>query len=107
MASHSLQYVDDLEAVMDEIYRICRHKAVVCIVAPYAHVNPHIVNPHYRQLFNEHSPRYWTKHTGMMLDNDEFLFSPTDKWALQDEESSLHIDFRVLPSFDQACRKKA
>ena len=91
---------------MDEIYRICRHKAVVCIVAPYAHVNSHIVNPHYRQLFNEHSPRYWTKHTGMMLDNDEFLFSPTDKWSLQDE-SSLHIDFRVLPSFDQARRKKA
>ncbi len=64
---------------MDEIYRICRHKAVVCIVASYAHVNPHIVNPHYKQLFNERSPRYWTKHTGMMLDNDEFLFSHTDK----------------------------
>lgn len=87
---------------MDEIYRICRHKAVVCIVAPYAHVNPH-----YRQLFNEHSPRCWTKHTGMMLDNDEFLFSPTDKWSLQDKESILHIDFRDLPSFDQARRKKA
>ncbi|MBJ9992297.1 MULTISPECIES: methyltransferase domain-containing protein [Paenibacillus] len=96
MASHSLQYVDDLQAVLNEIYRICRHKAVVCIVAPYAHVTSHIVNPHYKQLFNEHSPRYWTKYAGKMPDSDEFLFSPTDKWSLWDEESSLPIDFRVL-----------
>lgn len=96
MASNSLQYVDDLGAVMEEIYRICRHRAVVCIIAPYAHVTSHMVNPQYKQLFNEHSPRYWTKHKGMTLDNDDFLFSPNDQWSLQDEDSGIHMDFRVL-----------
>lgn len=96
MASHSLQYVDNLQPVMEDIYRVCRHKAIVCIVAPYAHVTSHIVNPQYKQLLNEHTPRYWTKHPTMTLDSDEFLFSPQDSWSLQDEESSLNIDFRVL-----------
>ncbi|UYO03968.1 hypothetical protein K2F33_30740 [Paenibacillus sp. PSB04] len=64
MASHSLQYVDDLEAVMDEIYRICRHKAVVCIVASYAHVNlqrvfifPYRQNGHCRRSPTMSKPR--------------------------------------------------
>ncbi|CAH0122672.1 hypothetical protein PAE9249_05257 [Paenibacillus sp. CECT 9249] len=78
MASHSLQYVDDLHAVMEDIYRVCRHKAMVCIVAPYAHVTSHIVNPQYKELFNEHSPRFWTKHAKTAIDNDDFLFSPKD-----------------------------
>ncbi|MCC3371655.1 methyltransferase domain-containing protein [Cohnella sp. REN36] len=96
MASRSLEYVDDLHAVMEDIYRVCRHKAVVCIVAPYAHVSSHMVNPQYKHLFNEHSPRYWTKHTGMALDSNEFLFSPKDTWSLRDEESSINTDYRVL-----------
>lgn len=45
MASRVLPYVDDLMAVMAEIYRISCHKAVVCILAPYAHSYPHSSNP--------------------------------------------------------------
>jgi len=33
-ASHSLEHVDDLTLTMQEIYRVCKHKALVCIVAP-------------------------------------------------------------------------
>ena len=34
-ASHSLEHVADLQAMMKEIYRACKHGAQVCIVAPY------------------------------------------------------------------------
>lgn len=99
MASHSLQYVNDLQAVMEDIYRVCRHKAVVCIVAPYAHVASHIVNPEYKQLFNEYSPLYWTKHAETILTtlgSNEFLFSPQKTWSVQDADSRINIDFRAL-----------
>jgi SAM-dependent methyltransferase len=57
-AVHSLPYVADLMAVMREVYRICRHKALVCIVAPYAHTYVHAANPHYKTWFNEFTPLY-------------------------------------------------
>ncbi|WP_157279891.1 class I SAM-dependent methyltransferase [Paenibacillus swuensis] len=60
VASHSLQFVDNLMYVMREIYRVCRHKAIVYIIAPYAHSQCHIGNPYNRYLFNEHTPRFFT-----------------------------------------------
>ena len=60
MASRSLPYVDDLFAVMTELYRICAHKAVICILAPYAHSFIHMSNPRFKQQFDEHTPRYFT-----------------------------------------------
>ncbi|UQZ35852.1 hypothetical protein C2I18_21350 [Paenibacillus sp. PK3_47] len=60
MASRVLPYVDNLFAVMNEIYRISTHKAVVCILAPYAHSFPHISNPLFKQKFDEYTPRYFT-----------------------------------------------
>lgn len=60
MASRVLPYVNNLFAVMNEIYRISAHKAVVCILAPYAHSFPHISNPLFKQKFDEYTPRYFT-----------------------------------------------
>ncbi|MFD0588326.1 hypothetical protein ACFQZE_09960 [Paenibacillus sp. GCM10027627] len=60
MASRSLPYVNDLFKVMADLYRLCSHKAVVCILAPYAHHFDHMANPYIKQRFDESSPRYWT-----------------------------------------------
>lgn len=60
MASRVLPYVSNLFAVMQEIHRISAHKAVVCILAPYAHSFPHITNPFFKQKFDEYTPRYFT-----------------------------------------------
>ncbi|GBG06031.1 hypothetical protein PAT3040_00522 [Paenibacillus agaridevorans] len=60
IASRSLPFVRDLFAVLSEIHRVCMHKAVVCILAPYAHSYHHSSNPHLRHQFDEHTPRYWT-----------------------------------------------
>lgn len=60
MASRVLPYVDDLFAVMSEIHRISIHKAIVCILAPYAHSFAHMSNPTFKQKFDEYTPRYFT-----------------------------------------------
>jgi SAM-dependent methyltransferase len=62
MASRSLCYVDDLFNVLADLYRLCVHKAVICILAPYAHNFNHISNPYLKQRFDESSPRYWTSY---------------------------------------------
>lgn len=62
MASRSLPYVNDLLAVMSELHRICVHKAIVCILSPYAHHFRHMSNPHLKQKFDEYTPRYFTNH---------------------------------------------
>ncbi|MBP2000345.1 SAM-dependent methyltransferase [Paenibacillus shirakamiensis] len=99
MASNSLQYSDNLQQMMQELYRICRHGSTVCIVAPYAHVAAHLVNPHFRQLFNEHSPRYWTTHNEFYVDPEEYRLSEQEGWSLitsEDPSSPAEIDFRLL-----------
>jgi hypothetical protein len=60
MAARTLPFVQDLFAVLGEIYRVSMHKAVVCILAPYAHTYHYISNPHIRHKFDEHTPRHLT-----------------------------------------------
>lgn len=62
MASRVLPYVNDLFAVLSEIYRVSVHKAVLCVLAPYAHSFRHASNPHLIHKFDEYTPRYWTGH---------------------------------------------
>ncbi|WP_419892327.1 methyltransferase domain-containing protein [Paenibacillus xylanexedens] len=96
MCSHSLQYVDNLEKVMEEIYRICSHKAVVCIVAPYAHVSSHMVNPRFKQLFNEHMPQFWTSQASDISMDDKSPLYMSERLGLQKEDMESNIDFRLL-----------
>ncbi|GGI46599.1 hypothetical protein GCM10008018_17900 [Paenibacillus marchantiophytorum] len=97
MASHCLQYVDNLQTVMEEIYRVSCHKAIVCIVAPYAHVTSHMVNPRFKQQFNEHLPRYWTTYPESVLDPDEFMLSSQANWSLMEpEDQDSPYDFRLI-----------
>ena len=59
-ACHSLEHVDDLLGVMEEIWRIGKSGARVVIVAPYGAQGLNLANPYHKQYFNEHSPRFWT-----------------------------------------------
>lgn len=81
LAAHSLQYALDLMFVMAEIYRVCKHKAVVCILAPYTNNSYHQANPYYRYLFNEHTPHYLTRE---------------EPFSVLNPNSSLNIDFRLI-----------
>lgn len=97
MASHSLQYVHQLQPVLEDIYRVCKHGALVCIIAPYAHVTAHMANPYFKQCFNEHSPRYWTRDPSYHVDQDEYLFHQHHTtWSLAEAEQEIKMDFRLL-----------
>ncbi|AZN41231.1 methyltransferase domain-containing protein [Paenibacillus albus] len=99
MASHSLEYADNLMKVMKELYRVCRHKAIICMVVPYAHVSTHMVNPQFKQLFNEHSPRYWTASPDSIMSQDEYIISQNMSWCepvIDVENEQPVIDFRLM-----------
>ncbi|WP_028551518.1 hypothetical protein [Paenibacillus sp. UNC451MF] len=90
MASRSLPYVHNFVEVMTEIYRLCIHKAVVCILAPYAHYFAHMSNPLFNHKFDEYTPRYLTP----------FFFQPSQgarcPELLYKPEIPPPYDFRLL-----------
>ncbi|TVX92507.1 methyltransferase domain-containing protein [Paenibacillus agilis] len=100
MASHVLQYVNDLTYIMREIYRVSQDRALVCLVVPYAHVSSHVTHPHYRQLFNEHSARHWSPYSNSMLDEEDFIHPLGENWSLLlsngETASEEKMDLRLL-----------
>ncbi len=120
-ASHALEHVNDLTATMREIYRVCRHGAQVCIVAPYSAQAINAANPYHIQAFNEHTPRFWTTSDQTLIDPREYWHPHADRWALGASDNSdpgmdlrcLRMEFfyfpeyRYLPPEEQrAARKK-
>ena len=96
-ASHSLEHVGDLITTMREIYRVSKHGAQICIVAPYALQGLNLANPYHRQVFNEHTPRFWTNSTQTLVDNAEYSHSHAPSWGLAESDySQTGIDFRCL-----------
>ncbi|MCS7073098.1 MAG: class I SAM-dependent methyltransferase, partial [Bacteroidia bacterium] len=96
-ASHSLEHVDDLMFVMSEIYRVCKHRAQVCIVAPYYQQTLNFANPYHKQVFNEHTPRFWTNSNSVPIDKSEFDHPASYLWGLAQSDNSLaQIDIRLI-----------
>jgi hypothetical protein len=96
--SHSLEHSRDLIATMREVYRVCRHGAQVCIVAPYFQQALNLANPHHRQAFNEHTPRFWTSSAWTRIDPAEFAHPRAGgTWGLsRSDHGDPRIDFRCL-----------
>jgi SAM-dependent methyltransferase len=96
-ASHSLEHVADLLAVVKEMYRVCTHGAQVCIVAPYYHQALNVANPYHTQVFNEHTPRFWTNAPTTRIPLEEFAHPHAVGWGTSESDgSSPGIDFRCL-----------
>lgn len=95
--SHSLEHVRDLMSTMREIYRVCRHGAQVCIVAPYAEQKLNLANPYHFAVFNEHTPRFWTTAPDTFLDETEYMHPHVDHWGLSESDhSNPRIDIRLV-----------
>lgn len=96
-AFHSLEHVEDLTAVMREICRIGRAGAQVVLTAPYFSTGLNFANPYHHQLFNEHTPRFWTDAPDSAVDREEWLQPPLGaQWGLSHSD---HSD----PGFDLRC----
>jgi SAM-dependent methyltransferase len=96
-ASHSLEHVDDLMGVMREIYRVCRHGAILCILAPYAHTSVNLANPYHKFAFNEDTPRFFTSNPQFWIPPVEVAYPHIPVWGLgESDNSSVGMDFRCI-----------
>jgi ubiquinone/menaquinone biosynthesis C-methylase UbiE len=95
--SHSLEHVSDLPFTMSEIYRVCKHGAQVCIVAPYYNQSLNLANPYHKQVFNEHTPRFWTNYNDVPIEKAEYDHAASFLWGLaESDNSTAQIDLRIL-----------
>ncbi|CAE6845196.1 class I SAM-dependent methyltransferase [Paraburkholderia domus] len=95
-ASHSLEHVADLMHTMREIYRVCRHGAQVCILAPYFEQKLNSANSYHLQAFNEHTPRFWSASKTANVPLDEYWHPHATDWGLSESDhSNPGIDFRL------------
>lgn len=96
-ASHSLEHVKDLMATMREIYRICKHGAQLCIVAPYNEQKLNLANPYHVCVFNEHTPRFWTDYPDAEIDPEEYAHPHAPNWGLsRSDHSNPGLDLRLV-----------
>jgi hypothetical protein len=121
VASHSLEHVRDLTATMQEIYRVCKPGAQLCILAPYSQQGLNYANPYHFQDFNEHTPRFWTTSTHSGVDPAEYAHPHAATWGLSDSDYShpdvdlrcVRLEFFYFPAYrdlppaaQRAARKK-
>jgi SAM-dependent methyltransferase len=96
-ASHSLEHVRDLMATMREVYRICKHGAQICIVAPYNEQKLNLANPYHICVFNEHTPRFWTDYPDAFIDPEEYAHPHAPNWGLsRSDHSNPGLDLRLV-----------
>jgi len=96
-ACHSLEHVKNLMFTMKEVYRVCKHGAQVCILAPYYQQGGNIANPYHLQVFNEHTPRFWTSSHLAPIEPAEYFSPHAPHWGLSESDnSSPGIDLRCL-----------
>lgn len=98
LAFHSLEHVRDLLAVMREIWRVGRPGAQVCIVAPYFTAGLNLANPYHKQVFNEHTPRFWSDAATSAVPAAEWQQPPLSaQWGLaSSDHSAPGLDLRCL-----------
>ena len=95
LSSHGLEHLSSLQETMKEIYRICRHGAQVCIIAPYGLES--LVSPFHKQIFNEHTPRFWTNIQTSAIDPADYFYPYIVGWGLAESDNSpAEVDFRCL-----------
>jgi SAM-dependent methyltransferase len=96
LASHSLEHVEKLLATIAEVYRICKHGAQLCVVAPYSEQKLNWANPYHTWAFNEHTPRFWTDYPDAPIDPDEYRHPHASTWGLsRTDNSNPGFDIRI------------
>lgn len=108
-AAHSLEHVSDLIFTMRELYRVCKHKAQICIVAPYYEQKLNVANPYHLQVFNEHTPRFWSSCSWAPIDKKEYFHPHAVTWGLSQSDNSdpgleirlLRMEFFYFPRFNR------
>lgn len=107
LASHSLEHLRDLPATVAEIYRVCKDRARVTIIAPYEATLLNRANPYHLQVWNEHTARFFTREASSVLDPAQFRFPAISEWGLSASDYSraaadlrcLSMEFHYFPPY--------
>jgi hypothetical protein len=107
LASHSLEHLRDLPATIAEIFRVCKDRALVTIIAPYDATRLNHANPYHFQTWNEHTARFFTTENAPTIDPADYRFPSAEHWGLQASDFTradvelrcLRIEFSYLPPY--------
>lgn len=98
LASNSLEHLENLSHTMSEIYRVCRDRAIVHILAPYHNTSLNQANIYHKQVFNEDTFRFFTDYPECLcIDRDEYYCPHAVLWGLAQSDNSESVtDFRLI-----------
>jgi hypothetical protein len=107
LASHSLEHLRDLPATIAEVFRVCKDRALVTIIAPYDATRLNHANPYHFQTWNEHTARFFTTENAPTIDPADYRFPSAEHWGLQASDFTrsdielrcLRIEFSYLPPY--------
>ena len=97
-ACHSLEHLADIYHTMHEIHRICRHGAIVFILAPYYNTSTNQANFYHKQVFNEDTFRLFDNAAdNLFIDPEECYCPHSGQWGLgQSDNSEMNTEFRQV-----------
>lgn len=109
LCCHSLEHFSDMKNIMSEIYRVCKHRAIIIILAPYHMETINLANIYHKQVFNEATFRFFTNEDFTTFDKRDYYNPDVLKWALGKSDNSnnninlctLDIELFYFPSYRQ------
>ena len=64
IASHVIEHLPDTIFIMNEIWRVCKHNAIVNIIVPHQASTMAFADPTHKRVFNEESFKYFCSNGG-------------------------------------------
>lgn len=107
-ACHSLEHMENLQNVMDEIFRISKHGAIINILAPYYNTYTNIANFFHKINFNEDTMRFFSSEETSVINLDEYYNAHSYNWGLATSDNSelscnltiLDMEFFYFPEYN-------
>lgn len=105
--SHSLEHFDSLSNIVNDIYRVCKHKAIINILSPYHMETVNLANIYHKQVFNEATFRFFSKESSTTIDDREYYNPHAASWGLALSDNSeqdtniqiLDMEYFYFPSY--------
>lgn len=88
-ACHSLEHFADLRKIMTEIYRVCKHGAIIHILSPHYNTTTNLSNIYHKQVFNEDTFRFFgTDEQNPFIDPEDWYCPHACSWGLENSDNS-------------------
>ncbi len=108
-SSHSLEHFENLPKLVNEIYRVCKHKAIVNILAPYHMETVNLANMYHKQVFNESTFRFYTNEENTSINLLDYYNPHASLWGLGSSDNSkndinivtLNIEYFYFPGYEK------